>query len=1110
MSTQYDILIRKLRKFIRKYYANKLLRGVLYFISVFLAFYLFMNLLEYAAYFNSLTRTILFYAYTALNLLIFIYYIIIPLFRMFRITRTITEEQAALLIGRHFPEVQDKLLNTIQLRKIAENTKERSLVEASIEQKTRELRPVPFSDAIDLRSNAKYLKYALPLLLILVLILLTSPHLITEPSYRMVHYKDHFERELPYELHILNNDLTAIQQDNYKLKVKAEGTQLPSGIHIEFNGGKFRMSRENPNIFTYSFMNVQQDIDFWLETKDHLSKKHTLRVLPKPIILHFECILDYPEYTGKKDEIIQNNGDLVIPEGSHVSWKFYTRDATKVFMRFNDTVEQLHKGSGNTLTHERQLFDPQRYSISVANAFLTNSDSLQYNINTIPDIYPSIIVEEFRDSSIVNALYFRGLIKDDYGFDRLNFCYSLLNRRPDGELPEQISNAIPISRDAMQQQFFHHFDLTDIEIRPGEELEYYFEVWDNDGIHGSKMTRSEKMYYKVPTREEITESSERSGRKIKEDLEQSISEAGILKEQIEKMQQKLVDKENLSWDDRQQVQNLLDQQKDLGNKIDRIRKENLEKSKKEEQFKDVNEEILEKQQKLEALFDEIMSDEIKELFEEMQKLLDEVDKDKVSEMLRKMDRNTEQMSEELDKSLEWFKQLEFDKKLTETIDQLKEMAKDQDALSEESEEKSSDAGQLSEEQEKLNEAFAKFREDYDTLEKMNQELEQPNSLLNSDSTENSIQDDMQQSLDLLMQNKKRKASGSQKDASKKMEELSEMLFDMQQMMNQQSAAEDAHTLRGILENLVQLSFDQEALMEKVTQTHVNDPNFPKLMQRQKKIGDDLQIVEDSLVALSKRQMTIQPFVAKEIDHINTHVGQSLDLLNERKRPQAASKQQYIMTSINNLALLLSEVLQQMQQNMNMQSSSSCPNSNMQNQGQGKPSMSELQKQLNKQLQQMKDGTGQEKMQGKKGAQSMSEQLARMAAQQEAIRRQLQEYLEQLKKEGASGDASVNKLMEEMEKTEMDIVSKQITKETLKRQEDIVTRLLEHEKAQREREKEERRESREAKSQKISNPEDWIEYNSIRSKEAELLRTVPPKLRPFYKEKVTQYFYQFME
>lgn len=183
---------------------------------------------------------------------------------------------------------------------------------------------------------------------------------------------------------------------------------------------------------------------------------------------------------------------------------------------------------------------------------------------------------------------------------------------------------------------------------------------------------------------------------------------------------------------------------------------------------------------------------------------------------------------------------------------------------------------------------------------------------------------------------------------------------------------------------------------------------------------------------------------------------------------------------------------------------------MQNQGQGKPSMSELQKQLNKQLQQMKDGTGQEKMQGKKGAQSMSEQLARMAAQQEAIRRQLQEYLEQLKKEGASGDASVNKLMEEMEKTEMDIVSKQITKETLKRQEDIVTRLLEHEKAQREREKEERRESREAKSQKISNPEDWIEYKSIRSKEAELLRTVPPKLRPFYKEKVTQYFYQFME
>jgi hypothetical protein len=132
----------------------------------------------------------------------------------------------------------------------------------------------------------------------------------------------------------------------------------------------------------------------------------------------------------------------------------------------------------------------------------------------------------------------------------------------------------------------------------------------------------------------------------------------------------------------------------------------------------------------------------------------------------------------------------------------------------------------------------------------------------------------------------------------------------------------------------------------------------------------------------------------------------------------------------------------------------------------------------------------------------------MAAEQEAIRRQMQQYLEELKSQGETGDAGMNQLMEEMEKTELDLVNKQLTEETLKRQEDILTRLLKHEKAAREREKEERRESTEAKNQDYSNPGDFLEYKRLLLKEVELLKTVPPNLKPFYKRKVNEYFYNF--
>jgi hypothetical protein len=205
------------------------------------------------------------------------------------------------------------------------------------------------------------------------------------------------------------------------------------------------------------------------------------------------------------------------------------------------------------------------------------------------------------------------------------------------------------------------------------------------------------------------------------------------------------------------------------------------------------------------------------------------------------------------------------------------------------------------------------------------------------------------------------------------------------------------------------------------------------------------------------------------------------------------------------------------QNMEMQSNSSCKNP-----GGGKPSsspknMSQMQKQINEQLEQMKNGQKQKGKEGEKGKpgeqgqgdkQSSSEQFARMAAEQEALRRQMQEYMEQLKSQGETGDAGMSKIMEDMEKTEQDLVNKRITEETMQRQEEIYTRLLKHEKAAREREKEERRESNEAKNQDYSNPNQFLEYKRLLLKEVELLKTVPPDLKPFYKRKVNEYFYNF--
>ena len=93
----------------------------------------------------------------------------------------------------------------------------------------------------------------------------------------------------------------------------------------------------------------------------------------------------------------------------------------------------------------------------------------------------------------------------------------------------------------------------------------------------------------------------------------------------------------------------------------------------------------------------------------------------------------------------------------------------------------------------------------------------------------------------------------------------------------------------------------------------------------------------------------------------------------------------------------------------------------------------------------------------------------------------------------------------MEKTETDIFNKNITPETIKRQQDIMTRLLEAETAQREREQDNKRESKAGKEQAINYNLVFEAYKKQKMKELELLKTLPINLKPFYKEKVNSYF-----
>ena len=109
-------ILESLDRFIRKYYKNRMIKGVIYSLALLLSLFLLITLLEYFGYFGSVVRAILFWLYLVIALFVLGYYIAVPLAKMYRIGKVISYEEAAVIVGNHFPEIKDSLLNLLQLQ----------------------------------------------------------------------------------------------------------------------------------------------------------------------------------------------------------------------------------------------------------------------------------------------------------------------------------------------------------------------------------------------------------------------------------------------------------------------------------------------------------------------------------------------------------------------------------------------------------------------------------------------------------------------------------------------------------------------------------------------------------------------------------------------------------------------------------------------------------------------------------------------------------------------------------------------------------------------------------------------------------------------------------
>jgi hypothetical protein len=1120
--SSFNLIQRKLEQFIKKYYINKLIKGTILFFAIGLLYFLFTLFVEYFLWLSQTGRTFLFWAFVFVELGLFVRFIAFTLLKLFRLQQGISNEEAAQIIGNHFPQVNDKLLNVIQLN---QNQRESELLVASIDQKASELQPVVFKKAINLQQNLTYLVYALiPVVIFFLVSALGEKDLFSNSYERVVNYDTAYEPPAPFSFYVVNESLTAVQNKPFTVRVRTEGESIPENASIVYQNQRYFLQQTGPGIFEYTFFQPNAPIGFKLVANKVTSKTYLLDVIKTPSLLSFELLLRHPIHTGKRDERLKSTGNATVPEGTEAQWLVSTENTSEVSLKTKDTAYAFI-GSNQEYVFKKEIYSKLDYAITTSNASLRDYENLSFTLSVIKDEYPEIVMQSKTDTLQDQVVYFLGHVSDDYGFSKLQLVYY-----PVGQQALKSAESLKFNKSNVYQ-FVYAFPGV-LELLDGVGYEYYFEVFDNDAVHAYKASQSAHYTYRKQPQDELENNQLNNQKNAVRGMDKALEEMKKQDKLLEELEKTQKEKEALNWSDKKKLKEVLKRQKEQEKMMQKFSKElqeNLENFQPENKEKDPFKEQLEK--RLEDNVEQLKENE--RLLEELEKLQEKISKEELTKKLEEVSKQNKNQEKNLEQLIELTKRYYVKKKREKLAEALFKLGKEQEKLSDtESKENTKKA------QEEINKKFEQHKKETEALEKENKELKDPLKLPRNTIGESVVDKEQQEATDKLKKENKAGAKKNQKKAGKKMQEMGQQMKMAMSGGQKQQMDEDVAMLRQILDNLVVFSFRQEDLMEAFKLTEYGNPVFGSRLNTQNDLKQNFKHIDDSLFSLSLRQPMISEMINEAITEVQYNIDKSMERLAENQMRQGVGSQQYTITGTNELANMLTNMLTSMQDQQMGEGSGSGKEGMPQpgkGEGQGEgfqlPDIIEKQKSLGEKMEEgmeeegkgegegqgdgkgKGEGEGEGKGEGKngkpgkdgagKGAQESENndgELFEIYKQQVQLRQQLQD---RLSKEGLNGQGG--DLIKKMEGIEQQLLDKGFQQDTLEKMLNLQYELLKLEAADFKQGQETKRESisnrkKHTNALRIS-PEEIKKYFNT----TEILNREALPLRQEYKEKVQSYF-----
>jgi hypothetical protein len=1018
-------------------------------------------------------------------------YVLFPVFELFKLQNGLSYEQASIIIGSHFTDVKDTLTNFLQLSSATNSNESSELLLASISQKANGLKIIPFSNAINFKSNVKYLPLAvIPVVLLFVFFLSGNQSIIADSYNRVVHFNTVFIPPAPFEFIVLNNSLQTEENKDFIIKVKTLGAIVPENAMIFIDDESYFLESTALGEFKFKIANPNHSISFHFEANKVYSKVYKLNVLQVPTISDFEMTVDFPSYLSRKSEVIKGTGNAIIPEGSRISWKVTTQ-ATDAVLWFSVDKNLKFIKVENEFVFNKNIFQNADYQVITSNLSVSNHERLNYKIAVIKDQFPSIDVSALPDSLRASKPYLVGRVSDDYGISKLQIVYY---KKGNTNVVKRGTIAV---KGGNVDQFIYSFP-GNLQVDQGVEYEFYFEVFDNDALHNYKSSRSTVFGNRILTdSEKRDEVLQQQSDNIK-GLEKSLWKQNKQIVDLDKLQKLGKEKDKFEFKDQQLVKDFIERQQkqyEMMKQFTDNMKQNLDKTDKakSDDFK----EALEK--RLENATKELNEND--KLLEELKQLNDKIKNEDLLEKVDNFKQQSKNQIKNLKQLVELTKKYYVEKKAAQIADKLDKLSEKQDKLAE------SKGDDKAAQQAEVAKDFAQIKEELKELKLDNEKLATPLDVPDSSAKAKDIDEDVKSALEELKKTNKQLAKPKQKNAAKNMKSLAASISKSVDASKEDQLKEDVKMLRQILDNLVAFSLAQEELMGQFKVANPGSSIINKKIKWQQDLKLQFKHVDDSLYTLALRNPRIAEDVTVQVGNMQYNIDKALDNFSEVQFAKGISHQQYTIAAANKLGDFLSNYLNDMQ--MSMSGSGQGQPKPGDGEGMQLPDIIKKQDGLADKLKKGKDGKkesdsregGKNQKEGD-GTDGEGDAKAIMDIYKEQQR--LREALEnELKKQGLSGQG--RNALEQMKQIEKQLLNKGFNNQVVQSMLNLKRELLKLDTAVKEQGEDNKRESEGSKKQ-FSNsaavlPKSVLDYfNSV-----EILNRQSLPLRSDFNVKIREYF-----